>query len=282
MAALITALVIILVAAWVIDEVMKEDDVRAWRAASRAARNRVTGLDVAQLTVVANERFRGLFDAIYGGSFWSRKRFIRSCLSSLFAIVVIVLIIGIEDTLLIFALEFYDVDGELSLILLSLVVFTNFIGDYLSLQETRWVMGRSQRSKVPGIAFWFAFDLLATTLIFVFFFFAWLFVIAGESFTLEDLVEFLTPGENSFLFAKDGLLPFLLSTYFTSALWLLFVGNALIIRLLSAASPVLAVVFRTIGNAQRPAQATAGFFCGLLVLGYAATMLFTAVRAWAN
>ena len=66
----------------------------------------------------------------------------------------------------------------------------------------------------------------------------------------------------------DGL-PFLFSTYFTSALWAAFLVGALIVRT-CAKSRLLAVVLETISESQHPARTTAGVFIVPLLLVAAA------------
>jgi len=76
--------------------------------------------------------------------------------------------------------------------------------------------------------------------------------------------------------ARGGGLIFLLSTFVTSAFWLLYVLSFAFIRLLHHLLPAVNAVYYQIGRSQRPALTASAFFNGLLVLGY---LLWT-VGAW--
>ena len=279
MEALATTMILILITALIIDAVLREEDVQRWRAASRETRGKLNELNVGEMTTAANQWFRDLFDAVYGARFWSGKRMLRSFISSIFALVCFTLVIGWEGT--IFG-EPDVVDNVIGQIFVLLVIFfCNLMGDYLSLQETRWVMDRSQGSKAPTLVLWLIFDLAATTALFVFAAYVLLVLILLliSDFSLSGLIEFAEELPET-MAAKDLGLPFWVSTYFTSALWLLFVGVVLTIRILKKISPALSVLLRTIGESDRPARAMAGFVCALLIVGYAALYLVMTTWDW--
>lgn len=69
-------------------------------------------------------------------------------------------------------------------------------------------------------------------------------------------------------FTVRGFLPFLLTTFFTSALWISYVITALGVRAVRRNSRVLRAVLGTIAESRARARATAGFLAGFLALGY--------------
>ena len=273
METLLWGLVCLFGLAALVDKVMTEEAVLAWRERTRELRGRVEQIDVDAATAAANEWFIGLFDAIYDARFWSLRRFGRSALSSVLALAVITLLLGWEETA--FGALVEEGDWVIWMLIGTLVILINLIGDYFSLQETRWVLGRSQRS--PGmrtLILWLIFDTLATALIFAaayLIFLAGLFILGvflvGIAAVVGDAgdvgVRFF-----SIVFDRDKLLPMFLTTFFTSALWISYVVSALGVRALRRNSKVLRTVLGTIAESRAPARATAGFLAGFLALGY--------------
>lgn len=272
MVVLVTSMILILTAAWMVDAVLREEDVKRWRLASREVRAQLATLDAGEASVAINRHFLSFFEAVYGSSFWSLKRFIRSCISSLFALVVIVLALGWQDTVF-GERDLFDFKAYLGPV--TGVILGNLLGDYLSLQETRWVMARSQGSGLAGLLFWFTLDIVATTMIFVSFLLLVVFVWGAP---VRDVVVDLP----DFLLGKAEGLPFWLSTFFTSAIWFGYVAVALGIRFVQRLSPGMSIVLRTIGESDTPARATAGFACAALVIGYGGSSLVTALWSLAR
>ena len=199
------------------DKVMTEEAVLAWRARTRELRGRVEQIDVDAATAAANEWFVDLFDAIYDARFWSLRRFGRSALSSLLALTVVTLLLGWEETALGSLVE--ERRWVILVLLGFLVILINLIGDYFSLQETRWVLGKSQRSSgTLSLIGWLVFDTLATAVIFV-----GVIVLFGSILIIMDIVILGIAPRRYFsdivellgaVIDRDKLLPMFLTTFF--------------------------------------------------------------------
>lgn len=260
------------------DKVMTEEAVVAWRARTRELRGRVEQIDVDAATAAANEWFVGLFDAIYDARFWSLRRFVRSALSSLLALAVVTLLLGWEETILRLLAETGREGYLFNLALLAIIAFgSNVLADYFSLQETRWVLGRSRAgSGIVSLFCWIVFDLLATAVVFMVWFmisvFVFLVLISGfglfEGFREAIRFFFGIPMGVVGIVDRGFGLPFFITTFFTSALWISYVISALGVRALRRNSRVLRAVLGTIAESRAPARATAGFLTGFLALGY--------------
>ena len=257
-----------------IDRVMTEDAVRAWQRSSMDLRDRLLVLDITEATRIANVWFRGLFDAIYGERFWSFRRLVRSFISSVLALTVITLLLGWETTLfetLDFERTGYFFFGQL-VGLLVMILILNTGGDYFSLQETRWVLGRCAEAGLIKLLGWVVFDLVATTTIF-------LLGVTLIAFIIGTIINIVNPSAPVQLLdelpvhwywslKRNGGLPFFLSTFFTSAFWFLFVFNALLVRALRQSSRSLRIVLEAIGESAAPARTTAGILTLIIFAGY--------------
>jgi len=259
------------------DKVMTEEAVLAWRERTRKLRDRVEQMDVDAATAEAHEWFVGLFDAIYDVRFWSLRRFGRSALAGGFALGIVVLMLGWGGTIFVTTFEkgrFVGVDEMflwLSVVLFPIVF--NLIADYFSLQETRWVLGTVRRgANLTAILFWVLVDLFLSLLIF---YLALAMIFTGwfwfDRLYLMLEVEYFPMFYEWFFvrtFTVRGFLPFLLTTFFTSALWISYVITALGVRAVRRNSRVLRAVLGTIAESRARARATAGFLAGFLALGY--------------
>ena len=276
MVALATSVILILIVAWLVDLLLREDDVRKWQEASKSMRMKLAALSIDEATLTTNKWYMLLFDAVYGPEILSRKRVARSCVSSLLALLLTTLAIGWEDTIFIHVFTEYE-GAYLNSIVVGAALFLlvgKFVADYFSLEETRLVMKFSQGSPFLGLMGWLIFDLAATAVVFVFFLLFFPLPLYLNDFTglLRLVISNLTD--------KSSLLPFFLSTYFTSALWLLFLSSACTIRAVERLSPALSIVIRTIGESERPARAMAGFICAGLFVGFAGIYLVTSALTW--
>jgi len=266
---LVMTLLLILFMAVVVDYLLSEEEVKKWRAATKEFRNRFKELDVFAATEASNVWFLGLFKAIYGARFFSRRRLVASALSTLLAMLLVAYIFEI------FALPGFHV--LLRGLLSGMVVLTvvNFIADYLSLQETFWIMKLSQKRRFFGIFLLSVLDWILTALIYA------VTVVAVYSLLLtyerqfEQLLRFLGEPEfdlidnNTAIGIFFGILG--ASTYVTSLLWICFVGSALAMRIVQIVSPALQRLISVIGASERPAFAVAGFLCAMVTVTYGAS-----------
>ena len=105
--------------------------------------------------------FAELFDSVFGTKKLSLSFVLKSIIASFISTFIAFLIIAIYD---------YDiVEGNiLTIVLLGLPLLFNLVPDYLSLIETRWLLGKMTRShSVIRLIAFFVIDLLFTLLIFI-------------------------------------------------------------------------------------------------------------------
>ena len=253
---LFSSVIALMAMASLADHLMKRPDVQKWKEASAAARQMFDQMDIARATMTTNEWFLGLFNAVYYHRFWSWRRPIRSCISSLFALVLICLLLGWEGTSIANAIA----TGRYLVSVLVNVFVVNLIADYLSLQETRWVMERSQGCGFGGIFLWALFDIIVTGVIFI--------IVLVIVFSIKDAKIIIVYMDIGPFFMKEKMLPLFLSTYFTSVLWFGYITSVLGIRALTRVSPLLKTIFATIAESETPARATVGFLCGAVAVIY--------------
>ena len=253
------------------DKVMTEEAVLVWRARTRELRDRVERMDVDAATAAANEWFVGLFDAIYDARFWSLRRFVRSALSSVLALAVITLLLGWEETVFGKIVASGSAGVGLFFIVVIVVFGSNLLADYFSLQETRWVLERCRRRRGGGrtIIGWIFVDLIATAFVFALGFNISILIVFVLTLGAEGgPIDWPTFGDQVRFLSRDTLLPFFLTTFFTSAIWISYVASVLGLKALRRNSRVMRAVLGTIAESRAPARATAGFLAGFLALGY--------------
>ncbi len=266
---LVMTLLLILFAAFVVDFLLTEEEVKKWRAATREFRSRFKELDVFAATEASNVWFLGLFKAIYGERFFSRRRLAASAISTLLAMVLVAYVLEIFAEPGFHILLRGIASGMVSLLVINLVA------DYLSLQETFWIMKWSQGRGFLVILFLSLLDLVLTTLIYVLTVGVVVVFAETNSHLFEPLLDLL--GEPDFSPIDDlrGIGGFLMilgfSTYVTSFLWICFVGSAFAVRILQVVSPALQRLIGIIGTSERPAFAVAGFLCTQVTVTYGAS-----------
>ena len=153
---LLWSLIILFGIAVLIDKVMSEEVALAWRDSTRELRGKIDELEIGVATTAANGLFCRLFDAIYGDHFWSRRRFVRSYLSSLLALSAITLLLDWETTH--FGRLSLD-DWRYFFATIVMVFVINTCADYFSLQETRWVLECSRKASFAKLCYWIIVDL---------------------------------------------------------------------------------------------------------------------------
>ena len=272
---LVVTVALVMALAAVVDQLLDENAVREWRTKSHHMAREVRRLNVAELTTSANKWFLGLFDAIYGDRPMSIKRFTRSGISSLLALVLSSIILGWDRTPL-GAYADSKISGllgiaELEVVIggsfLAVLILINLVADYASLAETRMIMRLSQDSSFYGLLVWAAIDLVFTTIVFfIFFFVIAVHIYFGEPIlTLSQYFEVMVRDLDAFLSAEI-YFTFLLSTFFTSALWIMFLSVNLVVRVVARSSKIVAFAFRTIAESDAPAKTAGGLICILIAL----------------
>ena len=275
METLVACLAILLVAASLVDRVLSDESVDKMRRSSRHAADMLSASNWNRKILSSNALFLDVFDAVYGPNFWSWLRLRRSCILSVTFVVFFVWFIGPDNTILGWA-GFLASDGEspwmVAVQMAALLTLVNLVADFVSLQETRWVMERTRSQGVQALSAWVIVDVFLTVLIFVSV--ANLLLVplsfsGGEGVTLIDVGWFFS--------ASSGGLPFFMSTFGTSILWLGFVASAVAIMVIQQSSDTLARVLNTIGSSSAPARTVAGIIaCPTIVI----LTVYEVIRRW--
>lgn len=126
--------------------------------------------------------FAALFSKIFGHKVWHWRFFLASIITSITSLMVMTVVWFILNDI-----ELKDLMEKLITILL-LWTLLNFIQDYLSLVETRFIIEKMQNKSVASVMFWLLFDLVFTSIIIVGSIYALLFV-----FSLVPLLKNLEP-----------------------------------------------------------------------------------------
>lgn len=216
--------------------------------------------------------FTAIFDSIFGEQHFSWKCFIRSTIASVSAVIIMSLVVWATNEHL---WDEFLGNGMFSAVMqvLFITLMVNILPDYLSLLETRYVIGYVSRSGIFGRSFLLLADLVATTAIFVV-----ALVIArilGSVIfqtdlpfdvlildVIEEIPEFIVNG-STFRSGGDGSITgiWFYSTFFTSVwVWLFYLSS------------LFAKLFRFIGkyfDIDRKPLRSLGFICTLII-----TLLF--------
>ncbi len=254
-------------AAWV-DRASPRSALRDYRARSRATLFRMLNHEEA---VIAGSLsvFRDFFDRIYGSRTWSRRRILASLLSTTISFFAVIIALGPQRTwvgdLWTHIMGGPGIDQlmeapvhnllNVSLIVAVLVFAMNAIPDFFSLAETR-LMLRLARGRGPvGVILLTAADLVLTTAIFA----------PGAGLSLLVIVDGdlrqlagLLGADLRLYISPSLLLPFLLTTYVTSAMWFLFLATFSLILLIARLRPSFLHVIELYANSPQPTLAFSG------------------------
>ena len=227
----------------------------------------------------ANQLYCDLFDYIYGSKAFSRRRVWASILSSMIGLVVISLIIGYESSVwhrIVRGLGRQDLTYLTYIIYVLFPVLLNFVPDFFSLIETRFVLKWSKGRGPLGIVFLIILDLVLTATIFMLGCFLLYIVFSLTSGRGMSLSDFLGPFPDA-LFEAWSLLIFFLTTFVTSFFWILFILTFGIIWIFQRVSPLANFVYYQIGQSDRPATALSAFVNGLVIMGYTLWIVLGAI-----
>ncbi|MCY3702806.1 MAG: hypothetical protein OXG16_09015 [Rhodospirillales bacterium] len=263
------SLAILVISALIVDWVLKSE--RDLRIGFRTSVGKVSALSSAEVLYKLTIWFSNLFDAIYGKRTWSWRRFWRSAVLSGFFVLFAILIIGVDDS---YIGHSYDAVESAGITLVFLSV--NVVIDFVSLQETRWVIGqvKQKRGKVSFVL-WIGVDLLLTAAIYFLLFGAVLFVGMSVSVGIAEATSIVIDEEFVAVFlTPHQALPFFVSTFGTSIVWYLFVLLALAVRLLGARSRLLKVALQVLFESEAPGRIVAVIVGIGLVAVFGASKLF--------
>lgn len=108
-----------------------------------------------------SEGFVSMFDAVFGAHHFSWRCFLRSTLASMIAVILIWLLMGNAGAIGL------RVQSELTLGFLVSGLVINVFADYISLLETRWLLGRMPRSTLAQIGVLVLDLMISATIIWV-------------------------------------------------------------------------------------------------------------------
>jgi len=226
-----------------------------------------------------------LFDYIYGRQVFTWQRIKMSALSTTIALIGLTFIIGIEKSywyhrfihlhnslsLGIMNFDFLMSNIKLILLIIFIPIMLNFIPDFFSLIETRFLLEKSQKYKCSGVFFILFLDIILTSLIFLS---GFLFIIATEAFFfsgnfrlsifLSDLHLILSPA--------DGLI-FFLTTFVTSFFWLIALCFYLIWPIYKI-FPKANIFFLQLVQSKNPGLSFTAYMNIIIIIVYLVYMLF--------
>ena len=173
--------------------------------------------------------FADLFDSVFGTKKLSLSFVLKSIIASFVSTLIVFLILEICD---------YNIGEEyvLTMVLIGLPVLFNLVPDYLSLIETRWLLGKMIRShSVIRLIAFFVIDLFFTLLIFV----TWtiisitLFSLFKEvpiDYIIKQYSKIESYSEVISYFTEPPIVIYLISTFFTSIWIWLYVLSGVTLR----------------------------------------------------
>ncbi len=208
-----------------------------------------------------NKQFCLIFDAIYGKHTWSWKRFFRSTALSLFFVLFSILLIGIENSYLAPSTKKFVGPNRTDHIIAISLIFGcyNVVIDFISLLETRWVLGRAQNAGKIALGMWIAVDLILTSAIYIVSF-PTMFAILSLLFDAQDSGPYLKDIQELFIsvlkvfFSQNKALPFFISTFGTSIVWYMFLFFVFLVKFLRRNSRMLKIAFDIISESATPAR----------------------------
>lgn len=298
---IIVVISISLIAVW-LDQFVLRGGMATWRHDVTLVWLEMNEGSQETLTSNANKIFCDLFDDLYGKSFFSFKRFLSSFVSTTLSLILFTFIIGYYQTIwpslvemIAYALRVASISVtdritdwsealeiqyfsvfNLFILAAAIPVALNYIPDFISLMETRFVLSISRGRRSLAILMLIILDLLATTLIFM----AGLAVLVGIFDGIDATVQlFLNePFWLITMILDPGLgLPFFLTTFVTSFLWIMFAVVFVIIRVFHRYVPGTNYFLFTVAVSNHPILIVSSILIFVVILAYLCVILFVAV-----
>ena len=276
---LLGCLAVLFIGAFVADRLVASRVIVALRSDFAVLTATIRNGEVPDVVLSAHQLFCRVFDAVYGQRIWSFRRLRRSCYFSLVFVFLSILVLGALNTFIEYIYDHYisdESESAIVIIVLGGFIATNLLADFISLQETRWILGLVRGRGLVKLGILVCVDLFLTTAIYAVVVFIFTVALYWILFTDNRVPFFQFVGITySGLFRHDAALPFLVSTFGTSIVLFGFVCTALIIRLLSR-SKVLRAALELVARSVNPAQSAAG------ILSVAVVAVFAVVEtlAW--
>ncbi len=270
---LVGFLSVLLISAFIVDWMLKDEAIISLSSDLKKFSSQTDEFTIHQQIGFVNKQFCLIFDAIYGQHTWSWKRLLRSTALSLFFVLFSVLLIGIENTYLAPLTKSYVRSHNIEQIIILSLMFGcfNVAIDFISLLETRWVMGRAQNAGTITLVMWVVVDLILTSTIYIIFF-GIIIIIVGLTIVgvpWEQIISDVMAKKIFVLFfSPDKALPFFVSTFGTSIVWYMFVFFVLFIKFLRR-TKIFKNVLDKISESATPAYITVVIFSLPIVVVFA-------------
>ena len=230
---------------------------------------------ISQTVVESPRWFIEAFDRIFGDRHLTRRCFLRSCVASIMAVFVLIIMWAVLNPI---SYQVVSSSYQESMILLILLgaLFYNLVPDYLSLLETRWILRRAAQAGVKKLIVLLALDVIITGGIFA----CWLGIIevAMVGRTVDGYFELLSLCIQ-FTFG-DMFLPLSVlfySTYFTSVWFYLFIASSIGTKLLYSLGRTGNRVMALLKVEEKPFQSMGLIVVGLLTLVFAISTIVGAI-----
>lgn len=252
---------IVFISALVVDWLLTDKDLITQLAINGQQNNKSNELQFESIALSTSKLFCRIFDSVYGNRTWSWKRFYRSAILSCLFVLFSVVIVGIEETFIGIYVLGNKVNFTDAIFLCTLLLSFNTIIDFVSLQETRLVLGwvnSSKDGKLNHVAVLIVVDLVLTSFIFIFLmviFLIILYVVMGQPSRIDATIKIVLDN----LFLKSEFLPFFISTFGTSIVWFAFVVFTFLAKILSN-NPLFAQILKAISETTSPARVVAVIF----------------------
>lgn len=197
---------------------------------------------ISQTLVESPRWFIKTFDRIFGEKHLTKRCFLRSCVASIIAVIVVGFVWFSQNPIqheVFFEFQNEPTYGKILIsfsVLFILALIFNTLPDYLSLLETRWILYNLVNTGIRKLSVFLIIDVIITGAIFFLFI---LTISIGMNFYDVGLEAFKEIDFGAFCdyFLKEminfGLLGiFFYSTYFTSFGFYLFISSSIIVRFL--------------------------------------------------
>ncbi len=243
--------------------------------------DKIKEIDFNGLVARSHDYFIELFDRFYGEHHFTWKCFTRSIFSSLFAISVCfyIYVIVIHDSFLAGYREAMASVALNGLAWAAALVLGNLFADYVSLVETRFVL-RYARMSVWGLVLLVIFDVILSYMIYEAIatplfdvFISWF---SGSVVSMPNLFHEYWLQDLTAPFRGTVTAPFILSTFFTSFVFYIFVGWFFLMKLAKGAHRSLLELLRILSITKYPAKMVAVILSSTVAIGEGLYYIFDA------
>ena len=167
------------------------------------------------------------FDRIFGAKHLTIQCFLKSCMASIIAVVFMTIIWALSDFTSFVA--FFDFGVTAIFFIFIWVIFLNFIPDFISLLETRWILNSFENIGLIKMSGLLLIDIIITGIIFAFGLWIYLFIFESTTKYVNALIMFIQFKPMYVGYINGGINGgiFFYSTFFTSVWLYLFIISSI-------------------------------------------------------